>query len=373
MTPARDLYMPSCADSDIENDTQPLLLAHRVLDAKDLCTNMRSRPSGHFHQQREVSRLAYELGWDMAHYGVRCHDRWPGIYDMVVQGWSDGTQHFGTRTRPHDAFIKKWLKLRGSALSRGKICHESVTATHLKYIAPRFCPIVRTLLCYDGTPLDKETQSDRIWSVDRLNNDGAYIAGNIVVMSEAANKAKDSFGFEELQVMQNYLRDLQVQAEGGLNRIEWARLTALASMIACNDDNWKTIAMLPVVIAPPPEVLLHGAVWPMILDFMTLPWSKGGGVNMGRMWMKRFKGKQLQRAAHDAADCFYRACFRLQSNTQFPTKWIAEDAWTNPAFQQVWSKFIGKLDLDDVKGSVAKPESAIDVVQWRKAAGLTGI
>ncbi|WP_175772437.1 hypothetical protein [Paraburkholderia phenazinium] len=59
----------------------------------------------------------------------------------------------------------------------------TVTPSYIEFIDHQNCPI--TLI-----ELTHGTGADTDWSVDRVNNDGAYAEGNLVVMSTRANKAK---------------------------------------------------------------------------------------------------------------------------------------------------------------------------------------
>ena len=60
------------------------------------------------------------------------------------------------------------------------------------------------------------------WSVDRLNNDGAYAPNNLAVMSTLANQAKGSRCFEHV-----YALSQRGQPTDGPAPVEWLRLAAL--------------------------------------------------------------------------------------------------------------------------------------------------
>lgn len=121
----------------------------------------------------------------------------------------------GVRPRAPDRFVRKWLQLRMSAWHRGRAFDESVTPELLKAMDVPICPVMRVALTHG-----ERTGND--WSVDRLNNDGAYAANNLAVISTFANQAKGALPFEEVLA-----RSKLGSASDGLEPIEWLRLAAL--------------------------------------------------------------------------------------------------------------------------------------------------
>lgn len=90
-----------------------------------------------------------------------------------------------------DRFQRKWLQLRLGAWCRGRVVAPDVTPDLLRELDVESCPVTRA-------PLTHGLQADTDWSVDRLNNDAAYVASNLAVMSVRANRAKGSLGFEQV-------------------------------------------------------------------------------------------------------------------------------------------------------------------------------
>lgn len=317
----------------------------------------------------QVSATAYDLGWDMAHYGVRPRDHWHSIREPLTMGWQDGHAHFGSRTLPVDAFSKKWLRLRGSALHRGKICHESVTADYLREIAPRWCPILRTELRYDGAVLDPVNETDLIWSVDRIDNDGAYIAGNLAVMSEKANRAKGNLEYAGLRAMR---QQALAQSDGridGLSSDEWGRLSDLASMINNHAYDWRQLICETGFVIPPTDMFVHGAAWQMKTNFSILPWRRPAR-QAACQWANNFKDKKTHKLALKAVGAYFQACCRLGIKDPRSWRWIAEDAWANPGFKFYWDKFIARMTDADLSGLFITSSTAEDMMQWRRDAGL---
>ena len=114
-----------------------------------------------------------------------------------------------------DRFVRKWLQLRLNAQRRGRIVTPDVTPDLLRRIDVAVCPVSRI-------PLTHGELAASDWSVDRLNNDGAYAANNLAVMSTGVNRAKGDRSFEEVRALAE-----ADGASGGLLPVEWSRLAAL--------------------------------------------------------------------------------------------------------------------------------------------------
>lgn len=342
------------------------LIAHRVRN-ENLSTDKQHKPGCHHMTSTEVATVAYELGWDMAHYAVRPRREWESIQKYLEQGYREGLYHFQGRYLPSDPFIRKWLRLRGSALVRGKICHDSVTPEFLRSIAPQYCPITRKQLCYELT--ENEVDEGSVWSVDRLNNQGAYIAGNLVIMSKAANSAKANYCYDDLKIIVEQVRASGLQAWEGLTEGEWSRLKTLTSVIALREDNWREIALQQSMVAPPNYIFIHGAVWILISELLFMPWEVKNSAEMAKLWSSRTKDKSMSRLAFDVAEMYAKSCLRLSKSKSKTPRWIAEEAWTNPAFQQAWGKFISRASEMDI-AKLMKHKQTHDMQSWFKAAGI---
>jgi hypothetical protein len=160
---------------------------------------------------------------DLAEAGRRLgHDihtstRWPrltGWPDAVREGF-DAAAHARLPRATPDRFARKWLQLRLSALRRGRVVDEEVTPALLCALDVTHCPVTRE-------PLTHGEHRDTDWSIDRLNNDAAYAASNLAVMSVRANRAKGARSFDEVLLLAGL-----PQATAGLAPREWLRLATL--------------------------------------------------------------------------------------------------------------------------------------------------
>jgi hypothetical protein len=156
--------------------------------------------------------VARRLGHDL-HRWTRLPSQpdWPAA---IREGF-DEAESRGSRRSSGDRFQRKWLQLRVGACRRNRIVADEVTPELLQQLDITHCPVTREALTHG-------TQADSDWSIDRLNNDGAYAASNLAVMSVKANRAKGALSFE--QVLAN--SELE-QPTAGLTPIQWLRLAVL--------------------------------------------------------------------------------------------------------------------------------------------------
>lgn len=177
------------------------------------------------HDIHDESRLPLQPGWPAA----------------VHEGFK-AAQARGRRRPDPDRHTRKWLQLRLSALARGRSVADDVTPAVIRSLDLDHCPITREPLSTgSGTPSD--------WSIDRLNNDGGYVAANLVVMSARANRAKSSLGFEA--VLQ---RAASPRPHDGLAPEAWLRMAALM-LGPCFAQHPQDAPDLPLCVALPATTL----------------------------------------------------------------------------------------------------------------------
>jgi hypothetical protein len=140
-----------------------------VADARSVVTEM------------YTPHIGFELGWDIAALG-RTIDLIACNAD-VRDGYKAGKLHFPRPMRHPDRFETKWLQLRLGALSRHRIVQPEITPQYLRYIDTDVCPVSLVRLTHS-------TRTDTDWSVDRINNSGAYADANLMVISTRVNRVK---------------------------------------------------------------------------------------------------------------------------------------------------------------------------------------
>jgi hypothetical protein len=159
----------------------------------------------------EKIETARALGADYARYAMKLPEDAPRA---VHEGYA-ASLHDRSRSQQADRFVRKWVQLRMGALRRDRRVDENVTPEHLRAIDSQRCPVTRVILTHGEL-------TDTDWSVDRLNNDGGYAAGNLAVLSTRANQAKGTLGYPE--VRRRFLLD---EPTGGLTPAEWLRMASV--------------------------------------------------------------------------------------------------------------------------------------------------
>lgn len=194
----------------------------------------------------------FEIGWDFAHYRLvpPVEQLLPG--NPVREGWEAGQAVFGVRTLRPTPHVRKWLQLRLGAWMRGKAFElVQVTPNFLKRIDVAVCPIT-------GGALTHATGTDTDASVDRVNNQAGYAAGNLAVMSVRANRAKSSYDWTDAAAFVRQIERGQLGEIDGLGAREWARLATLMSY--CTALSHAEAANLPLLVLPPPRLRLLNPV-----------------------------------------------------------------------------------------------------------------
>ena len=164
------------------------------------------------HYTRE---LGFDLGWDLARYG-RPFDRSQANVD-VLAGYAAGRAHFEVPQHTASRYHAKWLQLRLSAIRRRRIVRADVTPEYLQLIDCETCPVTLERLTHS-------TRTGTDWSVDRINNDGAYASGNLMVISTRANRAKRAKNYRQVARLAHATGGEIID---GLTPAEWARLACL--------------------------------------------------------------------------------------------------------------------------------------------------
>lgn len=157
----------------------------------------------------EVGRA---LGHDLFRFRIHTDD---SSMDAAVREGYAQARGAHTPRRIADRYTRKWLQLRLSAYRRQRIVNDDVTPALLNQIDVTHCPVTKMALTH-GSLLPSD------WSIDRLNNDGAYVPNNLAVMSTAVNAAKGNMGSEEVYALSG--KDQPTQ---GLMPVEWLRLAVL--------------------------------------------------------------------------------------------------------------------------------------------------
>lgn len=184
-----------------------------------------------------ASTTAFEIGWDFARFG-RPMDA--AVHDAeLLTGYAAGREHFRVAQHRPDRFISKWLQLRVNAFKRRRILSAGVDPSYLKRIDCHTCPITLMTLTHSAL-------CDSDWSVDRINNDGAYAPGNLMIMSVRANRAKGAKDYRDVAHLASSTADGQTGRveRGELSKREWERLACV--MIGATDVAESAATLTPL-------------------------------------------------------------------------------------------------------------------------------
>lgn len=244
------------------------------------------------------------LGHDVYRYSAWLpRSDWPA---SVLEGWREAALRQPRRARA-DRYMRKWLQLRLGPLARGLRVDDGVTLALLREIDVERCPVTREVLTHGmGARTD--------WSVDRLDNQGAYLVWNLAVMSRHANRAKGDRGFAQVQALAAASRPAH-----GPQPVHWQRLAAL--MLGPSFAHRPQQApLLPLLVPIPPRTVSSGAQ--LVQQFFTRccarPASRNALVKLLRPCMPderaRWRLERLADAVHDSLKPVAVAC----------------DAWMDP-------------------------------------------
>jgi len=151
------------------------------------------------HDLHRLSRIALQPDWPQS----------------VREGFEAAAAGQAVRPCQDDRFVRKWLQLRLGALARGRVVAPDVTVELLRELDVSRCPVTRE-------PLTHATRRGSDASVDRLNNDGAYVAANLAMLSARVNRAKGTRGFDDVLALSR-----RGEPTSGLAPVEWLRLAVL--------------------------------------------------------------------------------------------------------------------------------------------------
>lgn len=261
------------------------------------------------------TKIGFELGWDIAAYGLRP----PALpNDALLSGYEEASSRRTSKPLAHDRFVRKWIQLRVGAWLRHRVVDEAVTPEYLRKIDATHCPVT-------GCALTFGTGDCTDWSVDRINNEGAYAPGNLAVISSRANHAKGRKSFAEVK-----LRAEQADLDPALSPLEWARMAALM-LVPCHIEQAE-FPVLPYPLKPPRGVPLS---FDQTLQWVLVNQCYGGPKTVIGRLKAACQGPIRQRAFHQLLQKVRRKSELL---ADWPTVWL------NPSLWPVFVAFLKNMD-----------------------------
>ena len=312
--------------------------------------------------------IGLALGWDFAHHGLTPPVEHLFASSALRQGWHVGAATYGHRTLRARRHTQQWLLLRTYAWSRGR-SFESVqlTPNYLQQLDVTHCPITRAAL--------NELRGDGCArSIDRVRDDAGYAAGNLVVMSRAANAAKASHDHGSANALALSLAGGPVQQIAGLDPLAWQRIAVLTSFVT--ELPHAEAALIPMTVLPPNRLRLFNPIQALqalvTRQFATPGWSQRLARIEALLPNEELRG-DFNRFVMAIAP---RALALKASQPAIHIRWALEDAWIQPLVQKRWACFARRLTATQaerlVLHSAAKRLSTVHVQTHDSAASTDG-
>lgn len=276
-------------------------------------------------QQLDFNLECQTLGQACARAKLRLDEKAPPEFKVAYKSYR------GLRAFPN-YFERKCLSLRLSAVRRGMVLDPQVDAAFLKAITPKFCPVTLQ-------PFEMDAKSPHNPSLDRLVNEGTYAAGNVVMFSLRANRAKGSKTFDKVASIAT-----RGEFRDGLEALEWMRLASLMYGAWSVSVRKADPFLLPLATYPSPKVFCSESQlvqWMLLRHCRNEAWPDSMNV-----W------KDATEAGSGSAEQFMEFANALYSAAQAedypPTAWLHPDvfngfsAWYNaskPAITELMESF----------------------------------
>ena len=275
--------------------------------------------------------LGFALGWDFAHHGLPPPALHLYANSPLRQGFQAGSATFGRRTLRAKAHTQQWLLLRTHAWSRGRSFEDvQLTPNYLQQIEVRFCPITRQ-------PLDADKGSRNQAQIDRVRDDAGYAAGNLVMMSRAANLAKAEHGWQSATEVARSVLAGPIHRIAGLGAAEWQRVALLCSFVT--ELPHEQAAALPLLVLPPNRLRMFNPVQ-ALQAMLTRQLATPG-------WSARLARIEALLPSEACKTDFNRFVMALAPRVLAVTnlhreqeiRWALEDAWQQPLLLKRWTRF----------------------------------
>lgn len=293
-------------------------------------------------------RVGFELGWDYAHHGLTPPVEQLFQQSPLQQGWQLGRCTFGGRTLKSHRHTQLWLSLRLHAWQRGRHFETLlVTPNYLQQLDVTHCPITRL-------PLVDDADHPQQRSIDRVRDDAGYAAGNLMMVSRAANAAKADRRWQQAWAMGQGLRQGPMTMAGGLNADSWERMAITMSYVTPLPH--ELAATLPMLVVPPNRLRLFNPIQALqalvTRELATPGWSQ----RLTRL--EALMGPAQRGAFSRFLLALVPRVLQSQSLTDPQAiRWALEDAWTDPLLQKRWTRFALQLTAEQAEQLVQRAAS----------------
>ncbi len=277
--------------------------------------------------------IGFELGWDFARHGVMPPAPYADEPSPLRHGWTAGQVAFAGRTLSDRPAVLQWLQLRLHAWLHGRHVELfQITPHYLRQLAVSHCPITRVELGGNGAGSA---------SVDRVRNDAAYAAGNLVVMSQRANHSKGAHGHQEASARAHRITEEKLGGIDGLNEAQWLRVATLCSFV--EPLSHEVACRIPMRVLPPKRLRLFNPAQ-ALQAFVSQQLLQAG-------WSQRVSRFEALLPTEDLRRDFKRFFMALlprvieagRPTHTLGVRWAIEDAWMHAGVLERWSQFALQL------------------------------
>lgn len=276
-------------------------------------------------------QVGFDIGWDHARHGLLPPPEQWLEGSPLHQGWRAGKACFGERTLGASRRVRLWLALRLHAwLGHRAFELAEVTPHYLGQIELLHCPITRRAMVQAET------------SVDRVNNQAGYAAGNLAMMSAMANRAKGSRTWDEALACAHQAEGAEDGRLDGLDAAAWARVAVLISFVTPLPH--EQAARLPLRVLPPNRLRLLNPVQGL-QALVTRELGRPDGTRRLRELAALLPGDALQLDFHRLLSALLpRRLEAGQHADALALRHALEDAWCDACVNRCWQRFALQLD-----------------------------
>jgi hypothetical protein len=281
----------------------------------------------------ELDPVGFELGWDFARHGVTPPAPYGDEPSPVRHGWTAGQVAFAGRTLSDRPAVLQWLQLRLHAWLRGRHVELfQITPHYLRQLAVSHCPITRVELTGNGA---------HGASFDRVRNDAAYAAGNLVVMSQRGNHSKGAHGHQEALARARHIAEEKLGGVDGLNEAQWLRVATLCSFV--EPLSHETACRIPMRVLPPKRLRLFNPAQ-ALQAFISQQLLQAGWSQRVSRFEDLLPSPELRRDFKR----FFMALLPRVIEAGRPAhllgvRWAIEDAWAHAGVLEKWTQFALQL------------------------------
>jgi hypothetical protein len=289
-----------------------------------------------FDTHPAAAQTGFDIGWDHARHGLLPPPAAWSDASPLQQGWQAGRACFAGRTLAASARVRRWLALRLHAWQRGRSFElAEVTPHYLGQIEVALCPVLRQPLAAAEA------------SVDRVCDRAGYAAGNLAMMSAAANRAKGALGLERLLQRAEQARHAADGRVDGLDAAAWLRLATLVSFVTPLPH--EQAVRLPMHLLPPNRLRLLNPVQGL-QALVTRELGRPDGTRRLRVLSALLPDEGTRLDFHRFLAAMLPRCIEAgRAAEPWVLRHALEDAWSDARVQRCWQRFAGPLSAAQVE------------------------